>query len=245
MASGALLCWALVCGCQKGGESVPVPAAGKGPALTEDEFTRRRLELRDKLARQIKDPRVLDAMATIPRHKFVPEIELAKSYDNVPVPIGPKQTIPQPSLVAGMTELLEIKETDRVLEVGTGSGYHAAVLGRLAAEVYTVEIRKSFKEAAETKLRDLEKRGILTCKNMTVLQGDGAKGWPENAPYDAILVTAAAAEVPDELIQQLKPGGRLLIPVGVRFQALNLIRKLADGTTSNSTKDMVRFMRLE
>lgn len=166
---------------------------------------------------QVRDRRVLDAMRRIPRHEFVPAEQLSRAYADQPLPIGLGQTISQPYIVAKMTELLGVKPEHRVLEIGTGSGYQAAVLSPLAREVYTIEI---FEELA-TKAR--ERLARLGYENVTVRHADGYWGWPERAPFDAIIVTAAAGHIPPPLLAQLKPGGRMVIPVGNVFQVQNLL----------------------
>ena len=158
--------------------------------------------------RGVTDQNVLDAMERVPRHEFVPAHYLSQAYADHPLPIGHGQTISQPYIVALMTELLELKDGDRVLEIGTGSGYQAAILGEIVREVYTVEIIAAL--AAEAR----ERLARLGCGNVRVRCGDGFFGWEEHAPYDAIIVTAAAAEIPPPLLAQLKDGGKLVIPVG-------------------------------
>src|SRR3954470_978547 len=170
--------------------------------------------------RGIDDPRVLSVMAKVPREKFVAK-ELEKSaYEDRPLPIGFEQTISQPYIVAFMTQALKPKATDRVLEIGTGSGYQAAVLGELVAQVYSIEIVRPLAERAATVLNALD------YKNVLVKAGDGYKGWPEHAPFDAIIVTAAPDHVPQPLIEQLKEGGRMVIPVGKTYaQELQVLEK--------------------
>lgn len=178
--------------------------------VDEDTFVRQRKQMvKGQIAyRGIKDKRVLEAMETVPRHLFVPKEYRAYSYNDQPLPIGFGQTISQPYIVAFMTELLALDKEDIVLEVGTGSGYQAAVLSRLVKQVYTIEIVDALaKEAA----KQLESIGY---SNVEVKAGDGYQGWPEHAPFDAIIVTAAAEHIPQPLIEQLKPGGRMIIPVG-------------------------------
>jgi protein-L-isoaspartate(D-aspartate) O-methyltransferase len=184
------------------------------------------------------DPRVLDAMRKVPRHEFVPQAQRHAAYRNRPLSIGSGQTISQPFIVALMTDLLDVKPGDCVLEVGTGSGYQAAVLAELAGDVYTIEIVEDLgKSAAEA----LERVGY---KNVHARIGDGYKGWTEYAPYDAIVVTAAPDHVPPALIEQLKPGGRLVIPVGKLAQALMVITKNVDGTTTRKEIVPVQFVPL-
>ncbi len=183
-------------------------------------------------------PRVLEAMGRVKRHEFVPPAQRHSAYRNRPLSIGAGQTISQPFIVALMTDLLALKPEDTVLEIGTGSGYQAAVLAELSKDVYTIEIVESLgKGAAKT----LERLGYT---NVHARIGDGYQGWPEHAPYDAIIVTAAPDHVPPALIEQLKPGGRLVIPVGKLFQELMVITKNADGTTTHEQIVPVQFVPL-
>jgi protein-L-isoaspartate(D-aspartate) O-methyltransferase len=170
-------------------------------------------------------PRVRDALLAVPRHLFVPPERLEDAYLNRPVPIGYGQTISQPFIVALMTDLLDLKPTDKVLEVGTGSGYQTAVLARLAREVFTIELCAPLAERARTTFAQL---GIDTIKTRI---GDGHLGWPEAAPFDAIVVTAAPDHIPAPLVAQLKGGGRMVIPVGHERQTLVLVQKASDGAT--------------
>jgi protein-L-isoaspartate(D-aspartate) O-methyltransferase len=184
------------------------------------------------------DPRVLAALESVPRHEFVPRELSHLAYDNRPLPIGRGQTISQPYIVALMTDLLQLKPSDRVLEVGTGSGYQAAVLSLLAREVYSIEIVAELSEiAAQTLAR-------LGYANVTTRVGDGYRGWEDGAPFDAIIVTAAPDHLPPPLITQLKAGGRLVIPVGDLFQELLLVVKGADGSTTSTRIVPVRFVPL-
>ena len=201
---------------------------------TETKYTRDYLD-KDALA-----PAVMAAMGRVPRHEFVPEDLRDHAYDNRPLPIGLGQTISQPYIVALMTDLLECGPTAKVLEVGTGSGYQAAVLGELVAEVYTIEIVPELGESAR---RTLERLGY---KNVAVRVGDGYLGWPEQAPFDGIIVTAAPTEIPPPLIEQLKPGGRLVIPVGEAWtgQSLMVLEKRPDGTLSRKNVLPVAFVPL-
>jgi protein-L-isoaspartate(D-aspartate) O-methyltransferase len=165
-------------------------------------------------ARGITDTRVLAAMRTLPRHAFVPDNFLDEAYQDHPLPVGEGQTISQPYIVALMTSRLELKGSEKVLEIGTGSGYQAAILARLSKEVHTVE---RIPELAAKAISTLKELGI---ENVIVHLGDGSLGWPEAAPYDRIIVTAAAPAVPEELTSQLAPGGRLIIPVGERWNQM-------------------------
>lgn len=181
---------------------------------------------------------VLEAMEEVPRHEFVPREKISAAYKNRPVQIGHRQTISQPFIVALMTELLNLKATDRVLEVGTGSGYQAAVLSLLAAQVYSIEIIPELGEAAQNNLRRLGYANVQT------KIGDGYLGWPAHAPFDGIIVTAAPDHIPPALIDQLKPNGRMVIPVGGFTQDLLVLTKRADGTTISETIVPVRFVPL-
>ena len=188
--------------------------------------------------RGIDDSRTLRAMAKVPREKFVAKELQARAYEDRPLPIGYGQTISQPFIVAFMTQELKPKPTDRVLEVGTGSGYQAAVLAELVAEVYTIEIVKPLAESAEVRLRE------LGYKNVHVKAGDGYKGWREHAPFDAIIVTAAPDHVPQPLVEQLREGGRMIIPVGKTFaQELYLLEKRG-GVVKQTAVIPVKFVPL-
>ena len=187
------------------------------------------------ISRQIED-----VMARIPREQFVPENVRASSYKDMPLPIGHGQTISQPYIVALMTELAAVDKDDVVLEIGTGSGYQAAVLAGLAKQVYTIEIVEPLgRQAAQT-------LGRLGYRNVEVRIGDGYKGWPEHAPFDAIVVTAAPDRIPEPLIAQLRPGGRLVVPVGgsLADQNLTVLEKKADGSTTTREVLPVRFVPL-
>ena len=181
--------------------------------------------------RGVTDTRVLSAMETIPRERFVPPDAHAQAYEDVPLAIGFNQTISQPYIVAYMTEVLDVRDSNRVLEIGTGSAYQAAVLGKLAREVWTVEIVPELADAATGQLRNL---GLI---NVHVRLGDGYSGWPEQAPFDRIMVTAAPDEIPDPLIQQLAVGGRLVIPVGSQGgpQWMTVVEKSTNGVVQNRT----------
>ncbi len=186
------------------------------------------------------DPKVMKAMGKVLRHEFVPQNVKNSAYRNSPLPIGHGQTISQPYIVALMTDLLEPKPSYRILEVGTGSGYQAAILGELVNEVYTIEIIKPLGEQAKKRLKH------LGYDNITVRIGDGYYGWEEHAPFDAIIVTAAASHVPPPLIKQLKNGGKMIIPVGSRFmtQQLLLVEKDGQGKVRNRQILPVRFVPL-
>ena len=188
----------------------------------------------------VKNKAVLEAMRRVPRHEFVPERLKSRAYIDMPLPIGYDQTISQPYIVAYMTELLDPQKEYKVLEVGTGSGYQAAVLAELVDQVYTIEIIKELGESAKKRLKRLD------YKNVTVKIGDGYFGWEEHAPYDAIIVTAAPDHIPPLLLHQLKPGGKLCIPVGGRFrvQNLTLVQKTKSGSIMTRQVMPVRFVPL-
>jgi protein-L-isoaspartate(D-aspartate) O-methyltransferase len=191
-------------------------------------------------SRGVRNESVLRAMLEVPRHEFVPAAYRDLAYEDEPLPIGLDQTISQPYIVALMTELVEPMPSHRVLEVGTGSGYQAAVIARLVSQVYSIEIIPEHAQAAAERLKRL---GV---KNAEVRTGNGYLGWPEHAPFDGILVTAGATEIPPRLVEQLKPGGRMIIPVGSTLseQVLKVIRK--DATGKIETRDVipVRFVPL-
>lgn len=197
-------------------------------------------ETRFYLDKTVFDQRVMQAIAKVPRHEFVPEDQLSNAYLNQPLPIGYGQTISQPYIVALMTDLIETKPDYKVLEIGTGSAYQAAILAELVAEVYSIEIIAPLAEAAAERLT------TLGYENITSRTGDGYFGWQEHAPFDAIIVTAASSHVPPPLIEQLKPGGRMVIPVGSRFmtQQLLFVEKAADSTLSTRQVMPVRFVPL-
>lgn len=204
--------------------SVGLVRLSAGEQHGEDDFARPRRAMveRDLLARGIKDRRVLEAMAIVPRHLFVPEEHRFSAYEDRPLPLGRGQTISQPYVVALMTELLELKGDERVLEVGTGSGYQAAVLSHLVKEVYTIEILSSLAEEAKERLTR------LGYHNVWIKKGDGFFGWEEKGSFDAILVTASAEKVPEPLWRQLREGGRLVMPLGGRKgQRLVRVKKIA------------------
>jgi protein-L-isoaspartate(D-aspartate) O-methyltransferase len=191
-------------------------------------------------SRGIRNPEVLRVLRATPRHLFVPPEVRELSYADRPLPIGHEATISQPYIVALMTELLEPAKQQRVLEIGTGSGYQAAVLGQLVKHVYTIEIVEELAASAAATLRK------LGYTNVTVRQGDGYKGWPENAPFDRIILTAAAPEIPQTLIAQLAVTGRLVAPVGSRWdQELILVEKLANGKIRRQSFGPVIFVPMK
>jgi protein-L-isoaspartate(D-aspartate) O-methyltransferase len=186
-------------------------------------------------ARDIRDPRVLEVMARVPRHLFVPEASRSLAYGDYPLPIGFDQTISQPYIVGFMTQALQLEPDHRVLEIGTGSGYQAAVLAELAREVYTIEIVEPLAESARRTLAS------LGYQNVHVRTGDGYLGWPDHAPYDRVMVTAAPEEVPQALVDQLRVGGLLAIPVGRDDQELRILKKTPTGLETLATLP-VRFV---
>ena len=196
-----------------------------GPARAGDnlESLRHAMVQQQVKKRGITKPDVLAAMEQVPRHLFVPDSLRADAYSDRPLVLGPGRTVYQPYLVALMTSLLDLKKGDRVLEIGTGSGYHAAVLSRIAREVYSVEIVETVASQASKRL------SVLGYHNVSIRVGDGYQGWPENAPFDAILLSAATPKVPPLLIQQLRVGGKMVLPLGGFFQDLLVITKAADG----------------
>jgi protein-L-isoaspartate(D-aspartate) O-methyltransferase len=212
-------------------------ACGQRPTAASDlAAQRQQMVQRQLMARGINDARVLGAMAKVPREEFVTPESRAASYEDGPLPIGYGQTISQPYIVAFMTEQLRPTPSDRVLEVGTGSGYQAAILAELVSEVYSIEIVEQLAKNAEATLQR------VGCKNVHVKIGDGYKGWPEEGPFDAIIVTCAPDRVPQPLVDQLKDGGRMVIPVGDRFaQELYLLEK-KNGQLKQSATLPVRFV---
>jgi protein-L-isoaspartate(D-aspartate) O-methyltransferase len=208
----------------------------KAPPVSDFAAQRQDMVRQQLVARGISEQRVLDAMAKVPREEFVAPESRAASYEDGPLPIGYGQTISQPYIVAFMTEQLRPKPSDRVLEVGTGSGYQAAILAELVSEVYSIEIVEPLAKNAEATLQR------LGYKNVHVKFGDGYKGWPETSPFDAIIVTCAPDKVPQSLVDQLKDGGRMVIPVGDRFaQQLYLLEK-KNGQLKQSATLPVRFV---
>ncbi|MBI4676403.1 MAG: protein-L-isoaspartate(D-aspartate) O-methyltransferase [Elusimicrobia bacterium] len=235
----ALAAAACALGCLKPSEPVaeaprpPSPGASAGPVSGKDRAGERKAMV-DLLSRysaehRVTDRRVLAAMLAVPRHEFVPAEAAELAYADQPLPIGEGQTISQPFIVGYMTEAMELEADDKVLEIGTGSGYQAAVLSLLVREVYSIEIVEPLAERAEATLRR------LGYENVKVKAGDGYRGWPEHAPFDAIIVTCAPDHVPQPLADQLKLGGRLVIPVGAELsgywsaQELVVVRKSAEG----------------
>ena len=210
------------------------------PSLqSDDELSRRRRDMVETQIRQrgIHDARVLEAMRKVPRHRFVRESDADVAYGDYPIAIGLGQTISQPYIVAFMTEALAVKPEHKVLEIGTGSGYQAAILGELAREVYTIEIVPDLAERARGLL------GALGYRNVHARTGDGYAGWPEQAPFDGVIVTAAPDHVPQPLVDQLKLGGRLVVPVGRDTQELLVLTRTADGLREEARLP-VRFVPL-
>lgn len=203
------------------------------------EIARKRMVETQIVSRGVKDRRLLEAMLKVPRHVFVEEAMAAQAYSDTPLPIGEKQTISQPYMVALMTELLELTGKEKVLEIGTGSGYQAAILATMADRVYTVE---RIRPLALKARKALDSLGLL---NVNIKISDGTVGWEEEAPFDAIIVTAGAPEVPEKLVEQLAPGGRLVIPVGNQFeQVLVRITKQEDGSLVRENVTGCRFVKL-
>jgi protein-L-isoaspartate(D-aspartate) O-methyltransferase len=208
--------------------ATPAPAAGQ----TSDDWVEERMEMVDRQIRSrgISDQQVLDAMERVPRHEFVPGQYKSQAYADHPLPIGHGQTISQPYIVALMSELLQLEEGDRVLEVGTGSGYQAAILAEMIEDVYTVEIIEELATQARDRLES------LGYNNIHVLHADGYFGWPEHAPYDAIIVTAAPDHIPQPLVQQLADGAKMIVPVGPPggYQTLWEITKVGEEITKRN-----------
>jgi len=217
-----------------------------GQEETDDPYESRRDRLVDSLTESgfgkkgIEDENVLEAMRATPRHKFVPDRLVTQAYRDTPLPIGHGQTISQPYIVAYMTDMLDVDEDDVVLEIGTGSGYQAAVLSEIVKEVYTIEIIEPLGEQAKKVFDE------LGYDNIHAKIGDGYFGWEDHAPYDGIIVTAAASHVPPPLVEQLKPGAKMVIPVGPPFQVQNLmlVEKNEDGTVRQRNVMPVRFVPL-
>ena len=233
------LCWSACAGGSSGG-------ADRGGEVEDRFFTqeeksafaqeRERMVVRQIARRGVKNPAVLAAFQKTPRHLFVPDGHRRQAYSDWPLPIGYGQTISQPYIVALMTQHADVQPDEKVLEIGTGSGYQAAILANLAKEVYTIEIVEPLCHRAE---KDLRRVGY---RNVHVRCGDGYVGWPEHAPFDAVILTAAPPKIPQPLIDQLKPGGRLIAPVGASDQKLVEIRKDESGKISERVIEYVRFV---
>jgi protein-L-isoaspartate(D-aspartate) O-methyltransferase len=230
----ALLLTAAV-GCARPGER---RAEATPPPAASDADRRARMVETQIAARGVRDSRVLAAMREVPRHLFVDESLRAHAYDDEPLPIGggSSQTVSQPYIVALMTELLDLQPGEKVLEIGTGSGYQSAVLSRLAGKVYSIEIVPELARSAAERL------SRLGYKNVTVRAGDGYRGWPEEAPFDGIVVTAAPERLPEPLLAQLAPGGRMVIPVGGFFQELKVFTRDKNGKVTEKDILPVRFV---
>lgn len=220
--------------------SVIVPRSFSGQQESQFERLRHQMVERQIRLRGVNDKPVLDAMRKVPRHQFVPASSIDEAYEDHPVPIGYGQTISQPYIVAYMTELVNASGKRTVLEIGTGSGYQAAILAEVVDSVFTVEIIEPLGETAQQRLKN------LGYKNIQVKVADGYHGWKEHAPYDAIVVTAAAEHIPPPLIEQLKDGGKMVIPVGHAFlvQTLMLVEKQGGKITTRSVLP-VRFVPLQ
>jgi len=208
------------------------------PAAAQQDYAKQREEMvRESISRRgVKDQRVLKAMRETPRHLFVPKSMESRAYHDSPLPIGYNQTISQPYIVASMTEMLDCKPEHKVLEIGTGSGYQAAILSPLVARVYTIENVEPLAKQAAALLK------MLGHNNVEVRYGDGYQGWPEQAPFDRIILTAAPPEIPQALIDQLKPGGRLVAPEGREWQELIVIDKDAEGRVKRRRAYGVMFV---
>jgi protein-L-isoaspartate(D-aspartate) O-methyltransferase len=216
---------------QKAGPAHAVPAEAEPREQERLHMVSRQIE-----GRGVRDARVLEAMRKVPRHRFVPESQGAYAYEDRPLPIGHRQTISQPYIVALMSELARVKPGDKVLEVGTGSGYQAAVLAEMGVKVFSIEIVEPLAKRAKATLDALGYG-----KRVTVRHGDGYAGWPEHAPFDAIVVTAAPPKIPEPLKQQLKVGGHLVIPVGKHYQSLLRVTRTKEGFREESVIP-VRFV---
>ncbi|MBD3291365.1 MAG: protein-L-isoaspartate(D-aspartate) O-methyltransferase [Armatimonadia bacterium] len=214
-----------------------VAATAVVPAVAQDDYAADRAAMVEGLAAEgiITDTKVIEAMKAVPRHQFVPQGQVPSAYDDTPLPIGEGQTISAPSIVGMMTEALQPKATDRVLEIGTGSGYQAAVMGKIVRHVYTIEIVESLATTAKSRLQG------LGYTNITVRHGDGYQGWPEHAPFDKIIVTAAPNEIPQALVDQLKDGGLMVIPIAEDgwAQKLYLVQKKGDQLTQTELADVI------
>ena len=214
--------------------SSPTGAVGQHPSRVEERQAERDRMVEQQIAsRGVTSEAVLEALRTVPRHLFVPEDQRRFAYLDCPLPIGHGQTISQPFIVAYMTEVLDLEPGDKVLEIGTGSGYQAAILARMKAKVYTVEIIEALGEPAKERLRE------PGCDGVNVRIGDGYYGWEEHAPFDAIIVTAAAGHVPPLLLKQLKPGGTMVIPVGSPYQIQTLMKVIKSKSGELSTRSLM------
>lgn len=219
-------------------EAAPIANGGADKQLQDDAWKLKAKKMVDEQIRSrgVADSRVLRVMEETPRHLFVPEDYMQYAWEDQPLPIGEGQTISQPYIVGFMTELLELKDGEKVLEIGTGSGYQAAILSRLVKEVYTIELVKPLADSSKALLQR------MGYDNVTVKWGDGYQGWAEHAPFDAIIVTAAPDETPPKLIEQLKPGGTMVLPVGSYSQQLKVISKMPDGKIKERFEAWVRFV---
>lgn len=233
----SLCCLLIFPGCAKERPADPFGEQKQKSSLAEEQYKQQRLRMVEEqiVAREIRSKAVLEAMRKAARHRFVPEGYRHLAYADHPLPIGHNQTISQPFIVAYMTEAAGIEANEKVLEIGTGSGYQAAILGELAKEVYTIEIIPELAERARQTL------GELGYKNIQVKAGNGYLGWPEHAPFDAIIVTAAPDEVPKALVEQLAVNGKMVIPVGTADQKMVIITKTQSGVIEKRTIP-VRFV---
>ncbi len=224
------------------GPAPPDQASASTPSRQQIDFERARRQMVEEQieARGVTDPRVLEVMQRVPRHEYLPAEYRARAYSNRPLPIGLDQTISQPYIVALMTELIQPEPDDRLLEIGTGSGYQAAVAAELVSEVYSIEI---IPELAHSAAERLDRLGV---PNVFARAGDGYLGWPEQSPFDEILVTAGAEHIPEPLVEQLKPGAQMIIPVGDRssFHILKMVEKLPGGEVEIRDITPVRFVPL-
>jgi protein-L-isoaspartate(D-aspartate) O-methyltransferase len=213
------------------------PPTGRSKAGADAEAAKRaRMVETQIVSRGVRDPRVLAALREVPRHLFVEPSQQVHAYDDSPLPIAGQQTISQPYIVALMTELLDLTPNEKALEIGTGSGYQSAVLSKMCKEVYSIEIVPELARSAAARLKS------LGYDNVIVREGDGYRGWPEEAPFDGIIVTAAPERLPQPLLDQLAPNGRLVIPVGGFFQELKVYRKDAAGVVTEQAILPVRFV---
>jgi len=235
----SLLCFSLLwlpsCDGGKLQDATGIQAQRSSDSADQFKKERSRMVEQQIRARGVKDKRVLEVMARVPRHRFVPPSHVHLAYEDHPLPIGLGQTISQPYIVAYMTEAAEVSQGEKVLEIGTGSGYQAAVLGELAKEVYTIEIIPELAERARQTLNE------LGYKNIHVKTGNGYEGWAEHAPYDAVVVTAAPDQIPQALVDQLAVNGKMVIPVGTSNQEMVVMTKTPDGPIEKRTM-RVRFV---